>query len=66
VAINSDSRITPEPEVPPTAMPYPTAPKPSPVSPIRKSRRRARRRSGTLDISMAPITSAAPALVSRV
>ncbi len=33
-AINSDSRITPEPEVPPTSTPYPTALTPRPVSPI--------------------------------
>jgi len=65
-AINSDSRITPAPEVPPTTTPYPTALAPSPASLILRSRRLARRRSGMLRISMQPITSAAPALVSRV
>jgi hypothetical protein len=36
------------------------------VSPILTSRRLSNRRSGTLNISMPPITTAAPALVSRV
>ena len=65
-AINSESRITPAPEVPPTTTPYPTALAPRPALLILRSRRLARRRSGMLRINMLPITSAAPALLSRV
>ena len=65
--ISSESRMMPAPTVPPASGPQPNDAAASPRLESASPRRRISRRSGTLAISIPPITiSAAPAPVSMV
>ena len=66
VAMSSESRMMPAPTVPPASGPQPNEAAASPRSERASPRLRRMRRSGTLAISIAPITSAAPVPLSRV
>jgi len=65
-AISSDRRMIPAPTVPPASGPQPNAAAARPRSVSAIPRRRIKRRSGTLAISIEPITMSAPAPLSLV